>query len=60
MNGECPDHLYSTIFTLKDRPGILLEALKPFAVSYYYYSLNMFGYKDVSLYSQVAYYELAV
>ena len=35
MNGDCPDHLYSTIFTLKDGPGILLEALKPFAVSYY-------------------------
>ena len=32
VNGDCPDHLYSTIFTLKDSPGILLEALKPFAV----------------------------
>eukprot|EP00800_Vazella_pourtalesii_P019930 TRINITY_DN6925_c0_g1_i9.p1 TRINITY_DN6925_c0_g1~~TRINITY_DN6925_c0_g1_i9.p1 ORF type:complete len:109 (-),score=23.49 TRINITY_DN6925_c0_g1_i9:99-425(-) len=31
VNGDCPDHLYSTIFTLKDSPGILLEALKPFA-----------------------------
>ena len=33
VNGECPEHLYSTIFTLKDKSGILIEALKPFAVS---------------------------